>query len=453
MKEDEFESLSYPFERLSKLQHYGIPTRLIDVTIDPLIALFFAVENIEDKSDSLVYVYIQNSHKIDSKQVRLLSLLGFLKDYNFDTIQKEYQKHYNDIISIEEILTLSQNTSFVEFKNTLKNSNSRLFNQKGTFAICGNKIVDGEIQRDLNTLDNINPDMILRIPYEHKLSVKHELDEKYGINQTLIYPELPSVACYIREKYKSENFSIDGTYSIIEKQNISIIGAKRISIIIVLTKTLRIDQIKQITINVVEEYNSENDVIWVYIAKNGDDYIMSNWILRVQWISPVINPNFRPLPIGVTENDEYFWDEGSSYSTLADYYSEHVFEDDKTLYASHHEIYEKIRPLFDLLYTTLQKNYDDFIIEVNIQKGIINQSYIKLGDFGHSRNKEFDDFLHNYHLVVAQLDNISLWVNNDGLNTKAKIYQITSCFKEAKKYIDIIDRDSSEWRKNLNITK
>ncbi|WP_174351737.1 FRG domain-containing protein [Paenibacillus sp. JMULE4] len=36
MKEDEFQLLKSPFERLSKLQHYGIPTRLIDVTLEGL---------------------------------------------------------------------------------------------------------------------------------------------------------------------------------------------------------------------------------------------------------------------------------------------------------------------------------------------------------------------------------------------------------------------------------
>ncbi|WP_100404296.1 FRG domain-containing protein [Bacillus solitudinis] len=39
MYEQEFETIKFPIERLAKLQHYGIPTRLIDVTIDPLIAL------------------------------------------------------------------------------------------------------------------------------------------------------------------------------------------------------------------------------------------------------------------------------------------------------------------------------------------------------------------------------------------------------------------------------
>lgn len=47
-----------PIDLLSLLQHYEIPTRLLDVTSNPLVALYFA--SFDDNTDGEVFVFEYN---------------------------------------------------------------------------------------------------------------------------------------------------------------------------------------------------------------------------------------------------------------------------------------------------------------------------------------------------------------------------------------------------------
>lgn len=449
---NDFTGLNLPIEKLSKMQHYGIPTRLVDVTIDPLIALFFAVQNTDDESAGNVYVYLPKEYDLDSKEAKVLSLLATIEPNNIENLSKAYLKEYSEHISVDEILSFISNPIFIKHCDRLKNSNNRLFNQKGTFVICSNQLQDNRILPNLISLDSVKHSMVIRIPYEYKEYVKNELDEKHNINETTVYPELPSVANYLKAKYKKANRSVDGAFSIIEEKDVNTVFAKRISVIITITKLLTIDQIKVVAFDAIKRYQKSHDVVWLYVAKNGDDYIMRNWIFSIQWINPTLDKKYWPSTLKENENDEYYYTSNESYSILSEYYSKHVFQDDKLLLVRHKKNLDNVYSAF--LEILKANNAGDIIklktLIVSHQKSI-TKAFLINSDFGHSRNAAFDEYLNSYDFLFSSLDNLHLWCENDSLNDRALKYQLNSCITDVKQHIDLIISQHERWESELGV--
>lgn len=401
--------LNSPLEKLSKLQHYGIPTRLIDVTIDPLMALYFAVEKDTDPYPGNVYVFQEKSYTIDSKRIKILSILPTLDNRTIENIRSEYKTQFGDDIdniSDDDILSAVNLPVILSYSDILQKSNPRLYNQKGTFLICGNKVNNGKITDKLRMFETYSPVVVVRIPFEYKKSIKRELDNKYNINVTSVYPELPSVAGYIKNKYTKMKDDDSLEYSIVKEENVSTGVARRISVIIVLEKKLTIEKIKSAAIALMQKYQKTQDVIWIYVALTGDDYITCNWILRGQWINPKLNPTFRPFTLKNEENG-FYWDYNDSYSVTADLYKKYSFEDNSVLYMKYTKAWEQ----FILSYNRINdsfftSNWNTFVERVHAETKTVRNLYMQLSDFGHSHNKDFDDFLRKIDLTICTLDNI-----------------------------------------------
>lgn len=230
----EFRTLT-EFETLTKLQHYGLGTRLLDVTLNPLVALYFATAPKVDyklgkdkrfkqvEMDGAVFYKHSPWHSVNELCVRIAITLPFIQIDETMTIEKLLlYLSQNKVIDDSEYGLLSSNdyNLFIEYIQksyfiVSTHSNDRLIRQSGAFVLptalriqsddlsVGNR----HVQKSYMSLNGEFAENHFIVPSKYKAQIREDLDF-FNINEATMFPELEHQMVYLQQKKLSSHTGV-----------------------------------------------------------------------------------------------------------------------------------------------------------------------------------------------------------------------------------------------------
>lgn len=219
----EFSTDTTMFDKLVRMQHFGLPTRLMDVSLNPLVALYFGTESGEkdEYSDGQVTAFsvpearekyfdsdsvsclanlanLTKAEKNEIVRLRKLRSPGGPSKAALDEINEEevYQR-LHQFIRVEKpyFLPIVQPIDlFKPYYVHPKLSNRRILSQAGGFIIYGL-----EPPRAIRFAHVIEETKFV-IPKDAKGELRKAL-ELLGINESTLFPELDRAANRIKNAY------------------------------------------------------------------------------------------------------------------------------------------------------------------------------------------------------------------------------------------------------------
>ena len=254
---------------LFRLQHYGTHTRICDLSISNLSALWFAVEG-HTSADGAVFI-LDSTSAVDADGVEMnLFSKVFAGERNIATLQSEL----GDCGDARTILTRN---CIVKHKDMLFN-NSRSFRQGGTGIVFGYGLKDGKLSLTDNTdISDFICEKII-IPCHVKQEIYNTL-RKLGYSKDALYDE--------SDGYQAEDVSLiqegfEAHKGIgISGMNYKIEGKYRVSTLYFEPGVLAL-KITRLYENLFAEYGN-NAQIWTFYYFDENDIGNINWICRGEW--------------------------------------------------------------------------------------------------------------------------------------------------------------------------
>lgn len=204
----DFQGDVYTIDRLVRMQHYSLPTRLLDITSNPLIALYFACKsNLIQDGEVIVFSMARDQIKyFDSDTASCIANLTRLPKASKDGLDFSSLdvRKFNKLAPVKQLLHfIKEEKPFFESRLEPKHlrsiicvkgkhSNSRIAFQSGAFLLFG---------QDATLDEGGTPEIsVRRIAVTNKEAVLRQLDQ-LNINESTVFPYIENSAKYLAQKF------------------------------------------------------------------------------------------------------------------------------------------------------------------------------------------------------------------------------------------------------------
>ena len=176
---------------LSVAQHHGLPTRLLDWTYSPLIAMHFATANLEqyDKDGAIWCVHFGKVHELLPADLSHALQKEGADMFTVDMIQ-------NTLPSIQEFNDMHSIPIFFEPPSM----DTRIMNQYALFSI------NSDVTMELNHWLEQHPDLWKKviIPKELKWEVRDKLDQA-NVSERVLFPGMEGISQFLKRQYTQKD--------------------------------------------------------------------------------------------------------------------------------------------------------------------------------------------------------------------------------------------------------